>query len=112
MSPIPQISRRQFVAGTAAVAASAFVPQRLLGSPTPATQRVVINTAAEIAPVKPEFHGHFIEHLGSCVYGGLWVAKNPRFPTIDENGKQAAENPKELEWPFPAGRAGSLPVTY
>ena len=93
------LSRRQFIAGTAAMAASALVPKRLFGSSAAAIQRVTINTAAEIGLVKPEFHGHFIEHLGSCVYGGLWVGKNSRIPNIDGYRKQAVEYLKELGVP-------------
>ena len=26
-----------------------------------------------IGRVRPELHGQFAEHLGGCVYGGLWV---------------------------------------
>jgi len=36
---------------------------------------VVVRSDAEIGAVRPEFHGHFAEHLGACVYGGLWVGK-------------------------------------
>jgi alpha-L-arabinofuranosidase len=99
MSMVHPVSRRQFVAGTAAIAASALVPRSLFGSPTSATQRVVIRADSEIALVRPEFHGHFIEHLGSCVYGGLWVGKNSHIPNIDGYRKQAVEYLKELGVP-------------
>jgi alpha-L-arabinofuranosidase len=47
---------------------------------------------AEGAPLQGElFHGHFIEHLGSCVYGGLWVGKNSHIPNPNGYRKQAVE---------------------
>lgn len=93
------------------MAASALVPQRLFGSPTGATQRVVINTAAEIGLVRPEFHGHFIEHLGSCVYGGLWVGKNSHIPNIDGYRKQAVEYLKDLGVPVLRWPGGCSTIT-
>lgn len=99
MSMIHPISRRQFVAGTAAITASALVPKRLLGAPTSSTQRVEIRTDSEIGLVRPEFHGHFIEHLGSCVYGGLWVGKDSHIPNIHGYRKQAVEYLKDLGVP-------------
>lgn len=33
---------------------------------------VVIDTAKTGAPISPYIYGQFIEHLGRCIYGGLW----------------------------------------
>ena len=53
--------------------------------------------------VRPELHGHFAEHLGSCVYGGLWVGKNSKIPNINGHRKQAVDYLKGLipvlRWP-------------
>src|SRR6266568_760340 len=54
---------------------------------------------AEIGLIAPEFHGHFAEHLGSCVYGGLWVGKKSSVPNIDGYRKQAIDYLKELGVP-------------
>jgi alpha-N-arabinofuranosidase len=93
------ISRRQFVASAATVAACSVLPRRLFAAPSSKTQRVVVRTDSEIGVVRPEFHGHFAEHLGSCVYGGLWVGKNSRIPNVDGYRKQAVEYLKELGVP-------------
>jgi alpha-N-arabinofuranosidase len=93
------VSRRHFVAGSAALAASVLVPSGLFGSPTSATQPVVVHADSVIGVVRPEFHGHFIEHLGSCVYGGLWVGKNSNIPNINGYRKQAVEYLRELGIP-------------
>jgi len=81
------------------MAASVLVPKRLLAAPTSATQQVVVHADTEIGLVRPEFHGHFIEHLGSCVYGGLWVGPNSRIPNINGYRKQAVEYLKDLGVP-------------
>jgi alpha-N-arabinofuranosidase len=31
-----------------------------------------------IAKIRPELHGQFAEHLGGCVYGGLWVGEDSK----------------------------------
>ncbi|EMA38001.1 alpha-N-arabinofuranosidase [Halococcus hamelinensis] len=33
---------------------------------------VTVHTEAAIGRIEPEVHGHFSEHLGRCVYDGLW----------------------------------------
>ena len=85
------ITRRQFVATTATAAASTLIPRTLLASPASGAQRVLIHADSKIGVVRPELHGHFIEHLGSCVYGGLWVGKNSSIPNINGYRKQAVE---------------------
>ena len=30
-----------------------------------------------------EIYGQFAEHLGSCIYGGLWVGENSQIPNIN-----------------------------
>jgi len=99
MRMIVPVSRRQFVAGVGALAASSIVPKSLLAASGIATQRVVIHADSEIGLVRSEFHGHFAEHLGSCVYGGLWVGKDSRIPNISGYRKQAVEYLKGLGVP-------------
>ncbi|RYG36333.1 alpha-N-arabinofuranosidase [bacterium] len=33
--------------------------------------------------IRPELHGHFIEHLGGCIDGGLWVGTDSPIPNTD-----------------------------
>src|SRR5579863_6252173 len=99
MSMPRAISRRQFVVNGAALAASTLVPRRLAATSASAAQKIVIRTDSEIGLVRPEFHGHFIEHLGSCVYGGLWVGKKSHIPNIDGYRQSAVEYLKALGIP-------------
>ena len=93
-----RLSRRQFVGSTAALSLSALIPRGLLAASS-STQRFVVRTDSEIGTVKPEFHSHFAEHLGSCVYGGLWVGKKSSIPNIEGYRKQAIDYLKELGVP-------------
>ena len=92
------ISRREFAQGAAALALTSLIPRGLLQG-SAATQRVVIRTDAEIGVIQPELHGQFAEHLGSCVYGGLWVGKNSPIPNINGYRKQAIEYLRDLGIP-------------
>lgn len=92
------ISRRAFARGTAAVPFAALLPRGLFANPaTP--QKVTVLADAEIGTVRPEFHSHFAEHLGSCVYGGLWVGRNSPIPNVNGYRKDAVTWLKELGVP-------------
>ena len=45
--------------------------------------RLVVDNEFEVAPVNDRLFGSFVEHLGRCVYSGLY---EPGHPTADENG--------------------------
>src|ERR1035437_5097926 len=89
------ISRRGFVLGAGAATAAILTTRRGLSSPA-TEQRVNIDLAKETGTVRPELHGHFAEHLGSCIYGGLWVGKNSKIPNINGHRKQAVDYLKGL----------------
>src|SRR6516225_6860995 len=93
-----KISRRRFVGDAAAVSLLSLVP-RLVGAATGGTRRITVLADEGIGTVRPEFHGHFAEHLGSCVYGGLWVGRNSPVPNINGYRRQAVEYLKELGIP-------------
>jgi len=93
-----QLSRRQFARSAAAASLTALLPQGLFAGAASA-QKCQVLADAEIGTVRPEFHSHFAEHLGSCVYGGLWVGKNSPIPNIDGYRKDAATWLKELGIP-------------
>src|SRR5581483_11083131 len=44
---------------------------------------VVLRPEAQIGTTDPRLYGSFVEHLGRCVYGGIY---EPGHPTADENG--------------------------
>jgi alpha-N-arabinofuranosidase len=81
---ITHLTRRTFLAaGGAAVLASR---SGLLEAAE--TQQLAVRLDQEIGRVRPELHGHFAEHLGTCIYGGLWVGK--RSPVRNIDGYHAA----------------------
>ena len=38
--------------------------------------KLVINTHAKKAKINKEIYGHFSEHLGRCIYQGIYVGEN------------------------------------
>jgi alpha-N-arabinofuranosidase len=92
-----ELSRRHFTQAAAALSLTSLLP-RISASPA-AAQKVSVLADSEIGTVRPEFHSHFAEHLGSCVYGGLWVGKDSPIPNINGYRKDAVTWLKELGIP-------------
>lgn len=66
--------------------------------------KVVIDTHNIGERIQPELHGQFIEHLGTCIDGGIYVGKDS--PSCDEDGFRdevvqalAALEPPIVRWP-------------
>jgi len=50
--------------------------------------------------IPKEIYGQFSEHLGSCIYGGLWVGPDSDIPNINGYRKDVYEALKELKVPL------------
>lgn len=46
------------------------------------TTHVTLNPADTIAVINPNIYGHFAEHLGRCIYDGIWVGEESPIPNI------------------------------
>ena len=69
-----------------------------------ATITVHADQGKEIIP--KEIYGQFAEHLGSCIYGGLWVGENSDIPNIKGYRTDVFNALKDLSvpvlrWPGP-----------
>ncbi|MFA6811898.1 MAG: alpha-L-arabinofuranosidase C-terminal domain-containing protein [Bacteroidaceae bacterium] len=49
--------------------------------------------------IPKEIYGQFAEHLGSCIYGGLWVGENSSIPNINGYRKDVFNALKDLHVP-------------
>jgi alpha-L-arabinofuranosidase len=86
------------LSSAAALSAASVFPRWLIAeAQTP--QKVLVRADAEIGIVRPELHGQFAEHLGSCIYGGLWVGKNSHIENVNGYRKQAVGWLRELGVP-------------
>lgn len=93
-----RLSRRQF----AAVAAAVLTSRKAI-SAAGREVRVGLDPQIETGVIRPELHGQFAEHLGTCIYGGLWVGQNSPIPNIKGYRKAAVEYLRGmvpvLRWP-------------
>ncbi len=62
-----------------------------------ATIKVNINEGKQIIP--KEIYGQFAEHLGSCIYGGLWVGENSNIPNTQGYRTDVLNALKDLQVP-------------
>ena len=56
--------------------------------PMTADAQMKVETTIDFSPenktiIPKEIYGQFAEHLGSCIYGGLWVGPDSEIPNID-----------------------------
>ncbi len=49
--------------------------------------------------IHKEIYGQFAEHLGSCIYGGLWVGEDSQIPNINGYRKDVFEALQNLQIP-------------
>ena len=66
--------------------------------------QVTVHSNDKIGTISPLLYGHFAEHIGGVIYGGLWVGKDSRIPNINgfrldivEKLKRIA--PSVIRWP-------------
>ncbi len=53
-----------------ALAAASSAPSQ---EPVPAPVEITIDASQTGAPINPHIYGQFIEHMGRCIYGGIWA---------------------------------------
>jgi alpha-N-arabinofuranosidase len=61
--------------------------------------RAVIHADQQGDTIPKEIYGQFAEHLGSCIYGGLWVGEKSQIPNINGYRKDVFEALKALQIP-------------
>jgi alpha-N-arabinofuranosidase len=57
-----------------------------------------------IGSINPNVYGHFAEHLGRCIYPGIWVGEDSKIPNVQGLRKNVVEalkaiNPPVIRWP-------------
>ena len=69
-----------------------------------ARAKITVHLNEPLGTIAPELYGHFAEHLGGCVDGGLWVGEDspiPNFAGLRADVIEALRklNPPVLRWP-------------
>ena len=58
---------------------------------------ITLNTDKAEQIIPKEIYGQFAEHLGSCIYGGLWVGEDSSIPNINGYRTDVFNALKELK---------------
>ncbi len=61
------------------------------------TATIRVNEGTNVIP--KEIYGQFAEHLGTCIYGGLWVGKDSQIPNTDGYRNDVLQALKDLKVP-------------
>ena len=69
------MNRRSFLSTSLAAASAAALPAQ-----QPKSARLTLDLASEGPELSRHLYGHFAEHLGRCIYGGLWVGEDSPIP--------------------------------
>ena len=98
------MNRRDFIAsGLALVAARPSFA---------ATNRIDIVPDDNIGVISPNIYGHFTEHLGGCIYDGIWVGENSRVPNVGGIRKALVDTMKRLKPPVIRWPGGCFADSY
>ena len=58
-----------------------------------------INHKNKVSHIEPEVYGHFSEHLGRCIYEGIYVGENSDIPNVNGMRKDVVEALKAIDIP-------------
>ncbi len=61
--------------------------------------KLVINENKKCGRIEPEVYGHFSEHLGRCIYEGIFVGEDSEIPNVNGMRKDVVEALKEIKVP-------------
>lgn len=90
------MNRRHFLLSGLALVASR--------SSSATSARIEILPDEPIGAISPNIYGHFTEHLGGCIYDGVWVGENSKIPNIGGIRKALVDSlrvlkPPVIRWP-------------
>ncbi|MDD7389906.1 MAG: alpha-L-arabinofuranosidase C-terminal domain-containing protein [Lachnospiraceae bacterium] len=61
--------------------------------------KLIINNEQKDVTIAPEIYGHFSEHLGRCIYEGLYVGDHSDIPNVNGMRTDVVEALKEMKLP-------------
>ena len=70
--------------------------------------KLFVNPEVKQGHVNPELQGHFSEHLGRCIYEGIYVGENSDIPNVNGMRKDVVEALKEIKVPVLRWPGGCL----
>ena len=71
-----------------------------------------INENRVLSHIEPEVYGHFSEHLGRCIYGGLYAGENSKVASVNGMRKDVVDALKEIRVPVLRWPGGNFADEY
>ncbi|HBE41476.1 MAG TPA: alpha-N-arabinofuranosidase [Bacteroidales bacterium] len=94
-----------------AFSSGVFIVNAQKESMAPVNQLVIV--ANNPGPViSKDIYGHFSEHLGTCIYGGLWVGRDSKIPNTDGLRNDVLFALREIKVPNLRWPGGCFADTY
>lgn len=62
-------------------------------------ERAILNTDIRKGTINKNIYGHFAEHLGRCIYEGIWVGEDSPIPNTNGIRNDVAKALKEIQIP-------------
>ena len=101
---MPEILRRNLLLSTLAL----FAPR----SSSAANAHIEILPDEPVGTISPNIYGHFTEHLGGCIYDGIWVGEGSKIDNVGGIRKQLIDNLKKLKPPMIRWPGGCFADSY
>ena len=61
--------------------------------------RLILNPDVKLSRIEPEIYGNFSEHLGRCIYNGVFVGKDSAIPNVNGMRTDVVEALKKMKLP-------------
>jgi len=91
---------------------AAFVVLCAVGTMVGEGNKVVINADQGRDRISRHIYGHFSEHLGHCIYGGIWVGEDSPIPNVRGIRKDVVEALRRIKVPNVRWPGGCFADTY
>ena len=75
-------------------------------------RKFVVNTYNRIARIDPNIYGNFSEHLGRCIYGGIYVGEDSPIPNVNGMRTDLVEAFRKIRLPLLRWPGGCFADTY
>ena len=62
-------------------------------------QKMIINSDIVVGKISKNIFGHFAEHLGRCIYEGIWVGRDSKIPNTNGIRNDVIEALRKLQVP-------------
>jgi len=73
--------------------------------------KLIVEATSDVV-INKNIYGHFAEHLGRCIYDGIWVGKDSKIPNIDGYRTDIVNALKEMQIPILRWPGGCFADTY